>query len=492
MDTTYRQISFNQKLSSFPNILVCLAKLIKSKADLIDYMEENNPNTEKNSKDSPKSWIAEVAKHSWEPELLIAGAAIYASSKLPGFIHSSYETYTTEYMIGATQIDAIIPALIYGVFMTISQLLVVTFALHFVIRSFWVGMVGLLSVFPEGIQYHKIKSMSEYELTKTKDRLGSVDNFILRVDQLCSIVFSVSFMIVLLLIGIGVLYIGLFMLLLGSKLVLPEEMIKGQEVVILSVFGGVFLLFGLFMVLLQTKRFKEKPAYQKMRYRLGVSFSKIIFPFIYRPLQYILLTFFSNVSKKRLILAGVLVFLMFYALFIYNMSFGLRDLSIERRTFYSKGTNEYTLKAGFYENLRPKEKLRKVTIQADVIKDRYVKLFIAYRRTHDYFVNKICKPYVYNKKLSIEENNQLRNAHNLQCFSSYYQIYLNGVAYKKTEFIYYQYANNEDKGLLAYIPVGRLKSGKNLIQVKTKVNTIRRKKKKYQRKYLYTIPFWIE
>lgn len=57
---------------------------------------------------------------------------------------------------------------------------------------------------------------------------------------------------------------------------------------------------------------------------------------------------------------------------------------------------------------------------------------------------------------------------------------------------YYQYANNEDKGLLTYILVGKLTSGKNLIQIKAKVNTVRHKKKKYQRKYLYTIPFWIE
>ena len=156
-------------------------------------MAEDNPQAQDPQPNQDQQWVKEVARQSWEPELLISGAAAYASLSLPGLFKSAFVAYRMDFMVGSSKIDLLFPTLIYAVFASIGQILILTFFLHFAMRAFWVGMVGLLSVYPQGIRFSEIKYVSDYGKTFLKKKLTTVDEFVIRLDKWCSILFSVAF-----------------------------------------------------------------------------------------------------------------------------------------------------------------------------------------------------------------------------------------------------------------------------------------------------------
>ena len=152
-------------------------------------IEKDNANlTDDNS--NPHDWMQEVASRSFEPELLISGAAIYLTSNVPSLIEWSFDYYTQNLLSDVDALDAALPLLIYGFLKSNAYILIFTFLIHFIMRAFWVGMIGLISVYPDDIQYDKIKNFDAYFKSFFKEKLGKTEDFIIRLDKRCSVIFS--------------------------------------------------------------------------------------------------------------------------------------------------------------------------------------------------------------------------------------------------------------------------------------------------------------
>src|SRR5205085_1876482 len=129
----------------------------------------------------------------WELELLISGAVLFALFQLPPALNGFFariEPHATSAMMSVLLIVQLyVEAIVYA--------LTASFVVHLIGRAYWVGLVGLHSVFPKGVRWENFKS-GPVALQVYRKRLVSLPAIISRTDNFCSVIFSFAFLLVLL------------------------------------------------------------------------------------------------------------------------------------------------------------------------------------------------------------------------------------------------------------------------------------------------------
>ena len=102
---------------------------------------------EANNLKKPK-WLKKLEQESWQAELLISSAAIYAAFQLPELIN-----YFSNWAITYFDFeDAMWNYALLGYLSLAAIALIISFVSHFVLRTIWIALIGLNSVFPDGIK----------------------------------------------------------------------------------------------------------------------------------------------------------------------------------------------------------------------------------------------------------------------------------------------------------------------------------------------------
>lgn len=126
----------------------------------------------------------------WEMELLISGATVFGLVQLPGIADKFlFHLHNT----GAEVVSAfVIPLWIYVKSALIT--LIATFVAHLALRGYWTALVGLSSVYPDGIRWEQVAQRSgPFMLAWLKERFGDIDATIERADNRATRVFGVGF-----------------------------------------------------------------------------------------------------------------------------------------------------------------------------------------------------------------------------------------------------------------------------------------------------------
>lgn len=151
------------------------------------------------NKEKP-TWLQILEAESWQAEMLVSGVAIYGSLLLPDLIRQLIDKALLWLPEGALNICYFI----FWYLTICASLLIVAFNLHFVLRALWIGMIGLVSVFPNGINrdtdYH-----SEHFLQQLWEEFPDVNDFNRRLDDFCSLIFGTTFGFVIMIISICIL-----------------------------------------------------------------------------------------------------------------------------------------------------------------------------------------------------------------------------------------------------------------------------------------------
>lgn len=138
-------------------------------------------------KTNKPKWLRRLERESWQAELIISGAAIFGALQLPGLLEKFQYYLLLNYERGALFLWGFATSywalFVYG--------LIFVFIFHFVIRALWIGLVGLNSVYPEGIVENKMTSKDYHE--KVKQEYGDIDGFIDRLDRSASSMFGTGF-----------------------------------------------------------------------------------------------------------------------------------------------------------------------------------------------------------------------------------------------------------------------------------------------------------
>ena len=156
----------------------------------------------------------------WDMELLISGATVFGLLQLPALIDRFMFNMNNG---SAMEITGLVMALwIYLKFALLT--LICTFVAHLALRGHWVALVGLHSVYPEGIRWDKLqKRMGPHYTDISRERCGDMSELIERADNRASRVFGVGFgmaavmLVPILLVGTAMALIWLYLALGGPE-----------------------------------------------------------------------------------------------------------------------------------------------------------------------------------------------------------------------------------------------------------------------------------
>jgi len=425
---------------------------------------EKQPETERQTE------LQQLAANSWNLELIISGAAVFLASYLPEVVNRGQHYFLNNLAMSESPGKNALPVLAYTFVEFVAWLLVATFVGHFVLRAFWVGLVGLHAVYPEGIQYENLPGQTEYTREKARKRFGRLDDFILRLDRLCNLLFSFAFLVALYSLGISFAYLIVFFIMHLIPLWLPGETGKMISIVLLSLYAMVAMLPAILVLLLQNKRFASSRWLQRMTDVTTMLAGNMMMPLVAAPINYLNLTYSSNVSRKRFYTVLVLGMVLLFSGVLYSFWQTMLDLSGRSSSmvhaYFAQGTGANVLDVRRYDNLRPEGRaLPAVSIPADVVSEPFLRVFVAYPKAIDNQLARVCIPFELPDSLPRSERLHRADSMNLACFSRFFRVSVNDSLLSSVEWVFHQHPTENTRGLVTYLPTQQFRQGKNVLQI---------------------------
>ena len=139
----------------------------------------------------------------WEVELLISGVAVFAMLQLPGWLDDL--AFALEPRISAEW--ALVLMLFYIYSKSAAIVLAVTFAMHLLLRAQWIALVGMHSVYPQGVRLDRLKMGPIQRVIEDGAQDSTVDA-IERADNRASVVFAIGVSVALIITGVCIAFCG--------------------------------------------------------------------------------------------------------------------------------------------------------------------------------------------------------------------------------------------------------------------------------------------
>jgi hypothetical protein len=324
-----------------------------------------------------------IPKHTtptWESELLLSGATVFGLLQLPASIYALFDRLQHQLPSswdGVRLIASIFSlSVVYG--------LIITFLLHLASRAYWVALVGLRSVYPNGIRWERAETGPIGKRIQ-QALFSDQDALIERADNLSTLVFST---------GIGIVFTALLavftsipVLLVGMALQawvwpLPDQstwfLVLAALIVVPTILPRVLdrMIGGRLAPDGATARFLT--AIQRGRSSFGP----------WRMVTALTLNLTTNMRRRF----GFVVFI----LLIYVLFFGVSTIEVLRRGHaYASLLGQTAAGApdrqfsDYYENAGTPSQLLP-HIQADILTDPYLRLWVPLDPRRSNAFNRAC------------------------------------------------------------------------------------------------------
>lgn len=161
-------------------------------------MDPNAPVPPERSRADARISFERLRERTDELELLISGLCLVGLLAVPGWLLTLYAEYFARLPVLLLAASATaLPMLI-----AIAYALAACLILHLVVRAYWVGLIGLRAVFPDGIDWNS-PSIGPVQRGRLQHRLPQLDAAIARADGWASTVFAVFVLAALVLACVG-------------------------------------------------------------------------------------------------------------------------------------------------------------------------------------------------------------------------------------------------------------------------------------------------
>ena len=305
-----------------------------------------------------KKLLKKLQEESWQLELLISGFAILG-------LFSAYD-YLEAGAYHAKADDIWYSQIIYVVALMSCYILIFNLIFHVLLRGLWIGALGLRYVSGD-IEYDQLNYSQKF--TKyLKKRVGSFDRYIATLENYCSVIFAVSFLLIFYVIAIT-LFIALLALIgiyiFGNdQLPIWVKASLGTPLVLFILFGGLLT----FIDFLTQGFLKRKKWISKLYFPFYWVFSLFTLSFLYRPIVY---NFLDNRFGRRLSLLLFPVFSLVLFLTSFEMNYS---------NYFDKRTSSSAI-VGNSKNYEDEigendYEIDRVLIESKVIQKDYLKVFI--------------------------------------------------------------------------------------------------------------------
>ncbi|CAL2078393.1 conserved membrane protein of unknown function [Tenacibaculum sp. 190524A02b] len=393
-----------------------------------------------------KSWLQRLKDESWEAELLVSAIAIFGTFQLFHIID----------WWANSLIDVLNPSQYkIGYFIVFFGLIAISilasmFIIHFFLRAYWIGLVGLNSVFPdysiEDSAYSKI--YTEKILTILPKLKDSIE----KVDELCSVIFSVAFTFLLMYSYVAIsssLYLLIYNLL--------SQYIPSQILLIPAYLAlGLLIVQLFFSIIANLKQNKNNRKLQIINFRIVRIVSIISYGPLYKSILQVSMIFGSNFKKKKSIVYLIFLFL---AAGIVLSSYKIKNTNILyliNKDIYFDNTKTY---ATYYKsNNKNNTFLLTPEIESDIIDKNIIKVFIPIFNHERKQREEICSPFNEDSKIDQKEAY-------LKCYHAYNFVYLNDEKVS-VDFLKYYHPRTNQFGIIGYVPLTKTKTGRNILEIR--------------------------
>ena len=425
-----------------------------------------------------KKLLQKLQEESWQLELLISGFAIFG-------LFTAFEP------ISASMEEAKNTQQVYKFFISLiaqisCAILIFNLLLHVLLRGLWIGALGLRYVSGD-IDYEKLNYSQKF--TKhLKKKVGSFDKYIATLENYCSIIFAISFLLIFYVLAITFTILSIALI---ANYILDSDWLPGWVSKGIGIPLMVFICLGMIITFIDfmTLGFlKKKKWLSKIYFPVYWIFSFITLSFLYRPLVY---NFLDHKFGRRLSMILVPFYVLIFVLTsFYHQNSNYISTNIESSDIMAHNEN-------YEDQLANKKRFTgDVTIPSKVISETYLKVFMIY---HERIEDRI---FAFNPSLKPKEDvrglrndiivsdfggrinrDSLRREY-LKTFNTIYSVQIDSTTYD-TEFILTQNFKNE-LGFETYLNLDSLSSGKHLL----KINRLRIKKQDTINWIVENVPFW--
>lgn len=420
---------------------------------------------EENERKESRSWIDYVTEQSWEPELLISGLAIYATLQMPDLLRAMYRYYQYNLQSGSGILDEALPLLIYSVFTAVAYMLTVAFITHFVIRAFWVGFIGLMSVYRDGIRFDNLPYSDLYK-EEARKNLGTAQQMVMKLDNISSLIFSVAFSLVLIMVAVGLIYLVFFLLYNVLKLFLGPEIFNTYARVLYWVMMTAAISYVGAVFILNMKRYRNNPRMARWHFNLSWKLNAVIMPLVYKPVQFISLTFLSNMSTRRFAAYyGVLFFAFFITMMVVMLRsgdvtlFDARNYDAARSAFRTVDPHNYS------EHIDGDALLMDAAIDRALVSSSVLPVFIPYPKLLDEKLNLFCKKAAVPDSLPRFQQRRLVNQQHIACADRFFSFVVDDTVGLDAELYFAGHPRTGQEGFRAFLDIGGLQRGRHMLRI---------------------------
>lgn len=443
---------------------------------------------EQNTDSGGTDWIEGLRRHSWEMELLLAGFVLVGLLQIPAYLHD-LEALGWMNVQGGQVVKSLTVTLPIRILLVGTRIMTINLGLLLLLRGFWIGIIGLSSAFPKGIDHENLAFSKRFSAALHK-RSMDTESLIVRLDDICSSVFALSFLVFFLAISMGLYGLEISLLSLVNSIAIDEVAAGNKSYLVLAGLSAAAIWFFLLAGVLKIIDFLSTGLFKRIKNRWFAGFFAFISAFVsfatlgflYRPIYYILV---SNASKKAIALT-----LMIYVALAFGILFGFEynaHTYFAERYISTWDGAKHALNAREYENLRSHghRVIDGPLIQSDVIRGDYVRLFIPYDADDNDDLAEHC-PELETVSPSFE---LMFGTHvvdlpkieeSLRCFADFYTVSLDDSLNLDLEFLFMNHPNRQEPGVVTYIPVAGLEPGRHSIKLAEPGNKVN------------WIPFWKE
>jgi hypothetical protein len=329
--------------------------------------------------DADRAWARRLHELTGEVELIISGGMLLALTQVPGHLDAWWDT------IGPRLVNPYYTAVfvVWYYMKLMVYTLVGAFGVHIFARAYWVGLLGLDSVFPHGIRWDRVRYGPIAKRTY-RASFRPLSTMARRADYFGSTIFSFAFWIVLLF----VISITVAVITGVGALILNRWVVRGVPLGVTwwSLLGVIAFSPVLATVVDRLAGERLKPTGVVARAIRGVlrgSYVLFAGPFLL-PIQF---TLMSNVRRGAMHGVMAIVLIVLVGLFIGGEVVRSGDVVVSSSEAFPRRPGSAAVNGRYYESVSPGVGRRSLpSIQSDVVEGPYVRLripFVARRDADD-------------------------------------------------------------------------------------------------------------
>ena len=426
----------------------------------------------------------------FEAELLISGGVVFGLFQAAPVISRFFDEMFVRsegqlrlvVLLGQTYVLLVVYALLSA------------FLLHLVLRAFWIGLVGLESVYPGGVKWDRVEG-GPFFVDNSRKRLGSLAQIIDRVDDLCSLIFSFGFMIVIVFV-----YMTVVVLVSTVAGFLASRLF----------FGGLWsaeafwVIFGTLIGFPLVTHLVDRLVGPRVRTdgvagRVIASMTRI--SNMVSPLRWLgptTLTLQSNTSETRVSMASNVAMFTLAAGVMAVMFVQAGMIRFDSLVYFPTSLRGDGIDPRHYRHLREEGSIepKMPTIQSDVVEGPYLKLVIPYfPRRHNPLMKERCPDVAPFRSSGLvfgrpDPPDEVEYRSAVDCLASLFPIEMDGTSLKDPWFEFTHDPVSGLEAIVTFVPLGNLEAGRHELLIEAPSREMARGDADDAEPVRHLIPFW--